>query len=136
MADIAITGPVVPNSLANCETLFASVAIAAGKVVYRTAAGLAGLADSDAGAALNAEAFGIAVNTAGIGEPVTVAKNGTTITQAGTTFTKGLVYFVSNTAGGIAPQADIGAADYVTSLGIASSTSALIIDIQIGGFAI
>lgn len=135
MADITITGPVVPNSLSNCETMFAAVAIAAGKVVYKNTSGLAALADSDLSAA-GAEAIGIAVNTAGIGEPVTVAKNGTTITQAGTTFTKGLVYFVSNTAGGIAPQADIGAGDYVTSIGIASSTSALIIDIQIGGFTI
>lgn len=135
MADVTITGPVIPNSLAFCETLFASVAIAAGKTVYRTAAGLAALADSDS-TALTAECIGIAVNTAGIGEPVTVAKNGTTVTQAGTTFTKGLGYFVSNTAGGIAPQADIGSADYVTYIGMASSTSALIINIQIGGFTI
>lgn len=135
MADVSITGPVVPNTLAYCETLFAAVAIAAGKTVYRNTSGLAALADSDLSAA-GAECIGIAVNTAGIGEPVTVAKNGTTVTQAGTTFTKGLVYFVSNTAGGIAPQGDIGAGDYVTSIGIASSTSALIIDIQIGGFTI
>ena len=135
MADVSITGPVVPDTLAYCETLFAAVAIAAGKVVYRNSSGLAALADSDLSAA-GAEAIGIAVNTAGIGEPVTVAKNGTTVTQAGTTFTKGLPYFVSNTAGGIAPQADIGAADYVTYLGLASSTSALKIQIQIGGFAI
>jgi hypothetical protein len=135
MADISITGPVVPDSLANCVTVFAAVAVAAGKVCYINSSGLAALADSDLSAA-GAEAVGIAVNTAGIGEPVTIAKNGTTITQAGTTFTKGLVYFVSNVAGGIAPQADIGAADYVTSLGIASSTSALKIQIQIGGFAI
>lgn len=136
MADVTITAPCVPNNLSNCETLIASVAIASGKLVYRTAAGLAGLADSDAGAALNAECIGMAVNTAGIGEPVTVAKNGTTVTTSGTTLTKGLVYFVSNTAGGVAPQGDIGAGDYVTSIGVASSTSALIIDIQIGGFTI
>lgn len=135
MADIAITGPVVPNALNNCVTYFAAVAIAAGKTVSLNSSNLAVLADSDSTAAL-AECIGVAVNTAGIGEPVTVAKSGTTITQAGTTFTKGVVYFVSNTAGGIAPQADIGAGDYVTSIGIASSTSALLLDIQIGGFTI
>jgi hypothetical protein len=135
MADISITGPVVPDTLAFCVNAFAAVAIAAGKVCYINSSGLAALADSDLSAA-GAEAVGVAVNTAGIGEPVTIAKSGTTITQAGTTFTKGIVYFVSNTAGGIAPQADIGAGDYVTSIGVASSTSALKIQIQIGGFAI
>lgn len=136
MADVTITGPVTVDSMAFTETLTAQVAIAAGKVVYRdsTNSGKANLADADASA--SAEAIGIAVNTAGIGEPVTVAKNGATITQAGTTFTRGTVYFASTTAGGVAPFADLASGDYVTSLGVATSTSAFKINITISGVTI
>lgn len=136
MADVTITGPVTVDSASFCETMTAQVAIAAGQVVYRDAtnSGKANLADADASA--SAEAIGIAVGSAAAGEKVVVAKNGATITQAGTTFTRGLVYYVSVTAGGIAPVADVASGDYVTSLGIATSTSAFKINITISGVTI
>jgi hypothetical protein len=136
MADVSITGPVTVDSLAFCETMIAQVAIAAGKVVYRDASnsGKANLADADAEA--SAQAIGIAVTTAGIGEPVVVAKNGATITQAGTTFTRGLVNYVSVTAGGMAPVAEVSTGDYVTSLGVATSTSSFKINITVSGVTV
>lgn len=132
MADIVLTGPIVPSALNNVENIIASVAVAAGQVVYKTAAGLAALADADA--LLTAEVVGVAVNTAGIGEPVTVAKNGTTITQAGTTFTKAKVVYASVTAGAMADAAPA-SGKFSTTIGIPSSTSALLIQIQISGVA-
>jgi hypothetical protein len=136
MADITITGPVLVDNLANTETLIAQVAIAAGKTVYRddSNSGKANLADADASA--SAQCIGIAINTAAAGEPVIVAKSGATITQTGTTFSKGVTYYVSTTAGGIAPFADLASGDYPTSLGIATSTSALKINITISGVTI
>lgn len=135
MADVTITGPVTVDSLAFCEVLTAQVAIAAGKAVFRDASnsGKANLADSSA--ASSAEAIGIAVTTAGIGEPVVVAKSGATITQAGTTFAKNVWLFVSTNGGGMAPVADITSGLYGCALGVGISTTQFKVQTQISGVA-
>lgn len=128
MADISLTGPITVDSLAYCETMIAQVAIAAGKVVYRnaSASGQAALADADASA--SAEVVGVAVNTAGIGEPVIVAKSGATITQTGTTFTKAVAVYASVTAGSMADAAPA-STKYSSIVGIPLSTSILKISV-------
>lgn len=135
MADITITGPIIPSSLNNCETRFAQVAIAAGKVVYadETNGGKWNLADADALA--SSYAVGIAVNTAAAGEPCTVAKNGSTITQAGTTFTKGATAYASVTAGSMADSLPA-STKFSTTLGVALSTSQFLVGIVASGVAV
>ena len=49
--------------------------------------------------------------------------------------TAGAVYVVSANAGGIAPVADLGSGDYVTLLGIATSTTNLKLSISVSATA-
>lgn len=112
----------------------AGVAIAAGEVVYlNSATGLLGLADADASAAA-AAAIGIAVNSAAVGQPVTVLYEGT-ITNTGAILKQGVNYVLANVAGDIAE----GVADltedtsYVTAIGIGQTTTSIKIKINVGG---
>lgn len=135
MADITITGPVTPTgSLANVGYGITSVAVTAGQAVYETSAGLIALADADA-SATTAQAVGIAVCTAAIGEVCVYAKSGATITQAGTTFGKNIPLFVSNTAGGLMPVADLSAGEYGCCLGFGLSTTTFKVAITYTGVA-
>jgi hypothetical protein len=76
---------------------------------------------------------GIAVNTAKANEPVQIATFGNTITaSSGTPLAVGRVYvLMALTAGAIVPDTDFGTdpttGDYVTVVGIATSTTALFI---------
>lgn len=53
----------------------------------------------------------------------------------GATLTVGAVYYVGTVAGTIEPVADIGTGDFVTSLGIAVSTSILVLNLDPSGIA-
>jgi len=53
----------------------------------------------------------------------------------GATLAIGTTYVVSATAGGIAPEADIGTGEFVSILGVASSTALLRMDISNTGIA-
>lgn len=129
MVDLVITGLVIPASYNPPElrTYESASTITSGQMVYLAAANgnKATLADSDTGTAAPAEAIGIACTDSGIGEPVSVALFGNTVTFASAILTKGTVYYLSNTAGGICPFADLGAADYVTLVGVATSTTVM-----------
>lgn len=135
MVAIAITGPVVPSNLKDIRTGQAAEAISAGETLYRDATNGNKLALADADAEATARAVGIAVNDAGINELVSYATTGNTITQAGTTFTIGIAYFLGPTAGGIHAEADVLSGDFKTYIGVATTTSALLVHIHIGGIA-
>jgi hypothetical protein len=77
----------------------------------------------------------MAVNTAAAGEPLLVAKNGTTITQVGTTFAKNVPLAVSTNAGKMCPVADVTSGLYGCLLGVGLSTTTFKIQIQISGVA-
>lgn len=128
MVDITMT----PASLAlgsDCTvtTYIAAVAITAGQAVYYDAStGKVNLADADASSA-TATAIGIAMTTAPAANLPVVVCTGGTIT-AGSVFTKGTPLFLSKTAGGIAPAADItGAGTYWTQLGIGTGTTTFLL---------
>lgn len=129
MVDLVISGLVIPAAYNPPELRqFESAStVTAGQMLYLAASNgnKATLADSDTGTAAPAEAIGIACNDAGIGEPVGVAMFGNSVTFASAILTKGTVYYLSNTAGGICPVADLGSGDYVTLVGIATSTTVL-----------
>src|SRR6478609_2383646 len=87
------------------------------------------LADNDAVNAQEHDAVGISLNaTAAAGQPVSYQKGGDL--AFGAILTKGAVYCVSSTAGGICPQADIASGDELVILGVASTTSNLQVGIR------
>jgi hypothetical protein len=131
MADISVTAAsVVPTSTTKRQTKNAAAAITAGQVVYVNSSDLVALADNDA-SVTTAAAVGIALNSCAAGQPCSYATSGDVTFNA--VLTAGAVYVLSSTAGGIAPVADLASDDYVTILGVASTTTNLTININASG---
>jgi hypothetical protein len=126
MANIAITAAsVLASGQASTETQLAGVALTAGQYVYKEAAtGTFKLADCDSATAEVRNVYGVTLNGAGIGQPVTVAKSDSAFVPGGT-LTKGAVYVLSATAGSMCPLADLITTNDVVMLGIATSTTVL-----------
>ncbi|MDB5620512.1 hypothetical protein [Tardiphaga sp.] len=131
MVDLTITATnVLAGGNATTETGKAGVAITAGQVVYKEAAtGTFKLADCDSATAEVKVPYGIALNGAGVGQPVVVATGGDV--TLGAVLTAGLPVYLSETPGGMRLTPDTG--DYVAMLGIAKTTSILAIRIIIPG---
>ncbi|CAN5480398.1 hypothetical protein BH10PSE7_BH10PSE7_15450 [soil metagenome] len=91
-------------------------------------------ADSNSATAAARQAQGIFLNGGAVNQPCVVQTAGD-ITIGGT-LTPGVAYYLSDTAGGICPVADIGSGEYVCLLGIAKSASVLTIDIQFPNVAL
>ena len=123
MADLVLTAAnVVPGTGAQVAPYTAGATITAGQVVYFDAAtSTVKLADADA--STTAAIIGVAVNGAASGQPVDVQTGGYLTTNAA--LTAGVTYYLSTTAGGIAPFADLTTGDYVTVIGTAVSTTSL-----------
>jgi hypothetical protein len=137
MADLTVTAAQVIDDPTFVEKGTAGEAIDAGELVYKdaTASGAFKLADCDDSAA-TAAAYGIAVNTAeASGQPLSVQKTGGEITLgAGAAMTVGEIYLASDTAGKLAPEADISTqGDYVSIIGVAKSASVLTMGILNSG---
>lgn len=136
MADITITAAnVVPGSNAVLETGFAGEALTAGKTVYKSSTTKKWmLADSNSATAEAKTARGIALTGSAANQPVVVHKQGDL--TIGATLTLGSAYYLSDTAGGICPVADVGSGENVCLLGIAKSTSVLAVEIIAPGVTI
>lgn len=127
MADLSITATqVLPaTSGANFEELVAGEAIDLGEVCYKKAS------DSKAWrakvlTAAEAAAIGVAVSCAKAAEQkVVLQKSGSVTLGAGAAPAVGTPYFVSDNAGKIAVLGDLGAADYMTYLGVGESGNKL-----------
>lgn len=130
MADISITAAnVVAGGNAKTVEGTAGATITAGQVLYLDSdAGTYKLADCDSATAAARSPAGIALNGAASGQPVRVLKSGNV--TIGGTLTAAVGYYLSPTAGGICPIADLSSGDYPTLLGFARSTSVLAVDIQ------
>lgn len=123
MADYTITGTAVLQTTGTPGGGVAGVAIAAGDMLYLdSAAGTLKLAQSD-GTSAESKCVGMALNNAAIDQPVAYAGNGEVTVQGGAFATVGLILLLSNTAGRLAPVADVGAADYLTIIGWSSATN-------------
>jgi hypothetical protein len=132
MADLVITGTsVVKGTGATTETLIAGAAITAGQSLYKDAsdANKAKLTDADSATAAARVFYGLALNGAASGQPVVVQTGG--IITIGATVAVGVAYYLSDTAGGICPFADLESGDYPTIIGIGVSTT----QIKIGPLA-
>lgn len=137
MADLTITAASVlatgAGAVAHCT---AGATITAGQVVYlESATNTVKLADANSGTAEARSPYGIALNGGASGQPIAVARPGSSIT-IGAALTAGDRYYLSATAGGIAPHADVTTGWYPTVLGIATSTTVLKFDPIESGVAV
>lgn len=133
MADLVITAAsVVAGSGAKKVTGTAGATITAGQVVYYdTATSTYKLADTDSATAAVRSPAGIALNGAASGQTLAVHKSG--LLTIGATVTAGVAYYLSGTAGGICPVADVAAGDYPCIIGIATSAAILSVKIHESG---
>lgn len=135
-ADISITAAnVVAGADAVIQGGSAGEAITAGQFVYKASAtGLWMKADADSATAEARVPRGVALNGASTSQPLQVATSGDV--TIGGTLTAGVAYYLSGTAGGICPVADVGTGEYATVLGIAESASVLHVTIIASGVAL
>ena len=131
MTDLSITAAnVAKGSDALVEHGTAGEAVTQGQPVYLDSAdGKYKLSDNDATG--KKVVRGIALNSAADGQPLTIQRGGDI--TIGATLTAGARYYLSDTAGGIIPEADLGTGMDVVLLGLAKSTSVLALDIQTPG---
>lgn len=131
MADLSITAAnVLAASNATIEHGIAGATITAGQTVYLDdATGRYELADADGTGTTRTR--GIALNGAADGQPLAIIKEGDLTMNA--VLTAGVSYFQSPVAGGIGARAEVLTGDYVTSLGIAKSTTVLAVKIDYSG---
>lgn len=136
MTDLSITAAnVIARGTAKKVPGTAGASITAGQVVYLDSAdGKFKLADNDSATAAARSPYGVALHAASDGQPLVVARSGPV--TIGASLTAGVAYYLSGTAGGICPVADLSTGDYPTIIGIATSTSILNIDIQESGVAL
>jgi hypothetical protein len=136
MADLSITASAViagSNSAQVHGT--AGETITAGKAVYQNASTKKWmLADNNSATAAVRQAGGIALNGASDGQPITIHKSGDL--TVGAVLTAGQAVYLSDTPGGLAPLADVGAGEYVCLIGLAKSTTVLAVDIQYPGVSL
>ena len=109
MADLAITAAnVVAGANARTQQGVFGEAVTAGKAVYKSSTTQKWMiADSNSVTAEARHAVGIALNGGSTDQPATVQIGGKLTLCA--TLTPGATYFLSDTPGGICPDADVGA---------------------------
>jgi hypothetical protein len=136
MADLTITAAsVLAGNGAKTENGTLGAAATAGQVLYKAAAdGKWYLADNNAASAEVRTPKGIALNGGAANQPVRVLLSG--LVTIGATMTAGVAYYLSDTAGGICPVADLGSGEYPSIVGIATSTTVLNVNFQSSGVAL
>jgi hypothetical protein len=132
MADVSITAAnVVAGANAVIQHGIAGATVTAGQPLYRDSSdGRLKLADCDA-SATTAACVGLALHGASNGQPLAFTADDDDFTVGGTVAVG--IYVLSGTAGGIAPVADLAAADYVVFIGAAKSTSKMKVKIVNAG---
>lgn len=136
MADLTITAA---NVLSGSGSLVAhgtaGASVTAGQVVYLDeTANSYKLADNNSATATVRAPDGIALHASATGQPIAVHTRGPI--TIGATLTPGVVYYLSDTPGGICPVADLASGEYPTIIGIATSSTVLNVKIQSAGVAL
>lgn len=131
MADLIITAAnVLAGTNAEIVRGTAGATITAGQAVYLDTASTGEwlLADSDSATVIarGSAKFGIALNGASDGQPLAIQTGGDI--TIGASVTAGTAYYLSDAPGGICPIADLVTGDYITLIGIATSTTVIKID--------
>lgn len=133
LADITITAAnVTPVTGYTFTDGTAGATITAGQVVYKDASDgdAFKLADCDASATTSA-VIGIALHGAADGQPLRVQTAGSI--NIGGTVAVGSIYILSGTAGGIQVSTDVAQSDWVSVLGIATTTGIISLRIHNSG---
>lgn len=134
MADLVVTaGNVLAGTGAKTKTVTAGVTITAGQTVYKDASdsGKYKLAIDTSVAASNVE--GIALHGASNGQPLTILTGGSI--NPGATVAVGVVYGVTDTGGGIGAISERNAGDYISVIGIGTTTTNIAVNLQVSGIA-
>jgi hypothetical protein len=92
------------------------------------------LADNNSATAEARDAKGIALTGSSLNQPITVQTGGTL--TLGATMTAGVVYYLSDTPGGICPVADVGAGEYVDVIGVSTSTTVMSLILTYSGVSL
>lgn len=131
MADITVTAANVKEGAGKVvlETKVSLVAVTAMKAVLLNDSDKYVLADSNV-VELNT-ARGVALHSCAAGQRLTIAREGQVI--AGATLTPGAAYYLSDTPGGICPDADVGTGENVCLIGYAIDASVLDVKIVAPG---
>jgi len=133
MADVSGITAVRVTENTQLETVSYGATISAGQTLYLdTSDNEHKLADADGAAALQ-KARGIAI-TPSIDAGAGLIARGGSIILVGATLAVGTAYYLSDTAGGIKPAADLTTGDNVVLLGVAATTTQL--DLAIRDFQI
>lgn len=127
MADITITAANVVTTSSSKKTGTAGASITAGQALYEDTADSNKLKLAVSSSSAAAACAGIALHAAASGQPITYQTSGD-ITIGGTVAV-GECYFVSGSAGGLQPRADLGTNEYTTLVGVGKSTSVVTINI-------
>ncbi len=132
MVDLVITSTDVDKVSGSQRTAEAGVVITAGDSIYIDAAGLAQLCEKDQ-TVVEAAFDGIALNDAGVAQPVTYQVSGEI--DLGSVLAAGIVYGVGAGPGALAPVADITTGNFGTVVGIGISATNLKIGVNRSGVA-
>lgn len=135
MADLSGITAVRPTENTRTELVKYGATISLGNTLYLDASDNEyKLADADLSEAA-AKSVAIAMTPGVDGGYGLVAKDGSII-LVGATMTAGESYLVSDTAGGIRPNADKNSGDYITEIGRAATTTQLDLSIEATGIQI
>ncbi len=133
MADLVVVAAnVKPASSTVTKKGIAGESISAGQSVFKATDGQIELAEKDLTAA-DAAAVGVSLNDAALDQPVEFAITGDI--NMGTILAIGQVYIVGAAPGGIAPEADAAATEFLTVIGVATTTSNLKLGLLQSGVA-
>lgn len=127
MAAIALGTAIVAGSDVETRDYLAGVAIVAGAVVYADSADNNRLKLGATTSLTTSAVVGVALNGAGVNQPVKVCSKGTLTGTA--TLVVGEPYFVSATAGSVQPSADIGAGQFSAFAGFARGTTTFYVNV-------
>lgn len=137
MADVSVTGAsVIPASGSLVQAVTAGATVTAGQVVYKDTSDSNQYKPADSDAAASAVGAGIAITDAEDEQPFVICTQGDLAVGTAGCVSIGTPYVVSSNAGGIAPFADAGSANYITHLGIATLDTTITLRVQSSGVAI
>lgn len=133
MADLSITAAnVISDPAASRASGIAGETVSAGKTAYLDPTSKKWmLADSNAATVAAHHTKGIFLNGAALNQPVSVHLGGPI--TIGATLTPGARYYQSETPGGIQPEGDLGSGEDICLIGLATSSSVLLVDFQYPG---
>jgi len=133
MADLSSITAVRPTATTQTRIVQYGATITAGQAIVKSGTKYV-LADANASAVLSA-AEGIAM-TPGVDNGYGIMAYAGPVILVGTTMTVGETYLVSDTPGGIMPNADRSTGDFVTRLGTASTAAQLDLAVQSTGIQV